>query len=378
MEPIHLLQAAVLLTRNPAGRALAALNVNLDQLRQSMRLPRDEATAAAPALIGPSTRYLLNNAHREAEQLGHYRVDPLHLLLALLYKDSPETADRLQAAGLTIYAIRQYLTAPQTAPKGLRRPPLTGIDRAPGISPIFALPVGAMLIGGVGLWTAAAPRLTLPLSLLFVIGGWITSLCVHEFGHAFIAYVGGDRSVAAAGYLSLNPLKYAHPLLSIGMPIIFLLIGGIGLPGGAVYLDERAIRNDWWRTFASAGGPLGNLLFAILIGWPFFIFQGEPPAGDIHFWAALAFLVFLQVTAVVLNLLPIPPFDGFGMISPWLSVELRILANRLGMLPLLILFFLLWQRGPVSTLFWNFVFGLSSLINVPDYLISLGQRQFLP
>jgi Zn-dependent protease len=371
------LEAAVLLPHNPAGRALAALNVKLDQLRQSLRLPAAEP-AAAPALIGPSTRYLLNNAHREAEQLGHYRVDPLHLLLALLYKDSPETAERLQAAGLTIYAIRQYLTAPQTAPKGLRRPPLRGIDRAPGISPVFAIPVGAMLIGGVGLWTAAAPRLTLPLSLLFVIGGWITSLCVHEFGHAFIAYVGGDRSVAAAGYLSLNPLKYAHPLLSIGMPIIFLLIGGIGLPGGAVYLDERAIRNDWWRTFASAGGPLGNLLFAVLIGWPFFIFQGEPPAGDIHFWAALAFLIFLQITAVVLNLLPIPPFDGFGMISPWLSVELRILASRLGMLPLLILFFLLWQRGPVSTLFWNFVFGLSSLINVPDYLVSLGQRQFLP
>jgi Zn-dependent protease len=284
----------------------------------------------------------------------------------------------LEGSGLTIYAVRQYLTAPQTAPKGVRRPPLRGIDRAPGISPAFGIPVGAMILGGVGLWTAASPRLTLPLSLLFIIGGWITSLCIHEFGHAFIAYVGGDRSVAAAGYLSLNPLKYAHPLLSIGMPIIFLLIGGIGLPGGAVYIDERAIRSDWWRSFASAGGPLGNLLFAVLIGWPFLVFQGEPPFGDIHFWAAVAFLVFLQITALVLNLIPLPPFDGFGMISPWLSVELRVLAARVGMLPLLVLFFLLWQRGPVSTTFWNFVYGLSSLINVPEYLVYLGQRQFLP
>src|SRR5207244_12367125 len=49
-------------------------------------------------------------------------------------------------------------------------------------------------------------------------------------------------------YLSLNPLKYTHPVLSIALPIVFLLIGGIGLPGGAVYLNERAIRTDWWRS----------------------------------------------------------------------------------------------------------------------------------
>jgi Zn-dependent protease len=211
-----------------------------------------------------------------------------------------------------------------------------------------------------------------------VVGGWVTSLCIHEFGHALIAYLGGDRSVAAAGYLSLNPLRYTHPLLSIALPIVFLLIGGIGLPGGAVYLDERAIRSDWWRTFASAGGPLGNLLFAIALGWPFLVFRDGPAAGDPHFWAALAFLVFLQITAVVLNLIPIPPFDGFGMIAPWLSIELRILAQRLGMFPLLILFFLLWQGGPVAAVFWNTAFGLTSWLNIPQYLVIIGQHQFLP
>src|SRR5205823_9289030 len=288
------------------------------------------------------------------------------------------TAQRLEEAGLSIYAIRQYLTTPGSTPKDVRQRPLPKLDGAVRVSPVFGIPVGAMLLGGAGLWSGAAPGLTLPLTILFVLGGWVTSLCIHEFGHAFIAYLGGDRSVAAAGYLSLNPLKYLHPLLSIGMPIVFLLIGGIGLPGGAVYLDERAIRSDWWRSFASAAGPLGNLLFAVLIGWPFLVFRGAPPFGDFHFWAALAFLVFLQITAVVLNLIPIPPFDGFGMIAPWLSIELRIFANRLGMLPLLILFFLLWRGGPITAVFWNFVYSLTNLLNVPEYLIYLGQHQFLP
>jgi len=379
VEPVHVLCGIVFQPRNPARRALEAMGADMKQL-ESLRVAGRGAEASSwkTTPIGTGTRYMLNHAHREAEQLGHYRVDPLHMLLALLYKDSTPTAEILEKAGVTFYALRQYLTTPGSVSKSLRSRPLPALDGAVRVSPVFAIPVGAMIIGGAGLWSGAAPGLTIPLSILLVVGGWVTSLCIHEFGHAFIAYLGGDRSVASAGYLSLNPLKYTHPLLSIALPVLFLLIGGIGLPGGAVYLNERAIRNDRWRSFASAAGPLGNLLFATLIGWPFLVFHGAPPFGDDRFWAALAFLVFLQASAIVLNLIPIPPFDGFGIIEPWLSIELRILANRLGMLPLLILFFLIWRGGPISAVFWNAIYSLTNLINVPETLISFGQHQFLP
>ena len=376
VEPLYVLSAIVFLPRNPARRALEAVGADMQRL-ESARVSGGSSvpTSWKTIPIGTATRYMLNHAHREAEQLGHYRVDPLHMLLALLYKDSTTTADVLEKAGVTFYALRQYLTTPGTVAKGVRTRPLPALDGVVRVSPVFAIPVGAMIIGGVGLWSGAAPGLTIPFSILLVVGGWVTSLCIHEFGHAFIAFLGGDRSVASAGYLSLNPLKYTHPVLSIALPLVFLLIGGIGLPGGAVYLNERAIRNDRWRTFASAAGPLGNLLFAVLIGWPFLVFRGVPPFGDVRFWAALAFLVFLQVTAIVLNLIPIPGFDGFGMIAPWLSIELRLLANRLGMLPLLLLFFLLWRGGPLSAVFWNFVYSLTGLLNVPIDLIYYGQQQ---
>ena len=362
------------LPKNPAGRALTALGADLSKIPST----RGEGRAGPPAPIAPATRYLINNAHREAQQLGHYRVDALHLLLALLYKDSPQTAEPLQAAGLSIYSVRQYLTSPQSAPRGVGRRPLARLDGAVRVSPVFAIPVGAMVVGGIGLWTNAAPALTLPLSLIFVLGGWITSLCIHEFGHAFIAYLGGDRSVVSAGYLSLNPLKYAHPLLSIGLPLVFLLFFGFGLPGGAVYIDERSIRSDPWRSLASAAGPLGNLLFTVVIGWPFLVFRDQLPGGDIHFWGALAFLVFVNVSAIVFNLIPIPPFDGFGIIAPWLSIELRVLANRLGFLPLLLVLFLFWQGGPVASVFWNFVYGLTGVLNVTPDLVFLGRQQTLP
>ena len=69
---------------------------------------------------------------------------------------------------------------------------------------------------------------------VFVVFGWLVSLCLHEFGHAYTAWRYGDQDVEVRGYLTLNPLKYANPLLSLGVPLLFIALGGIGLPGGAV------------------------------------------------------------------------------------------------------------------------------------------------
>src|SRR3989449_5974209 len=132
-DPIHLLEAIALLPKNAGHRALTALNASIGALSQSPEL--DQALPAAPAPIGTATRYLLNNAHREAEQMGHYQVDPAHLLLALLYKDSARTAERLDAAGISIYAIRQYLTAPGSGPKQAGRRPLPSLAGAVRASP---------------------------------------------------------------------------------------------------------------------------------------------------------------------------------------------------------------------------------------------------
>ena len=47
--------------------------------------------------------------------------------------------------------------------------------------------------------------------LIAVIIGWVMSVCVHEYCHALAAYLAGDRSVSARGYLSMNPLLYIDP-----------------------------------------------------------------------------------------------------------------------------------------------------------------------
>ena len=73
----------------------------------------------------------------------------------------------------------------------------------------------------------------------FVFIGFVISLCLHEFGHAIVAYHCGDRTVRDKGYLTLDPLRYTDLQYSILFPLLIMALGGIGLPGGAVYINTH-------------------------------------------------------------------------------------------------------------------------------------------
>jgi Zn-dependent protease len=160
---------------------------------------------------------------------------------------------------------------------------------------------------------------------LVVCTGWIFSLCLHEFSHALVAYWGGDTSVKDKGYLTFNPLKYTDPGYSIALPILFLLMGGIGLPGGAVYINQDKLRNRWWQTAVSAAGPTANIFMALVLAILLWLFAGNNSElnnrmnEDSYLLSGIGFLIYLQIFAAIFNLLPIPGLDGYGIIEPWLS-----------------------------------------------------------
>jgi WG containing repeat len=83
---------------------------------------------------------------------------------------------------------------------------------------------------------------------------WIIAISCHEFGHAIVAYWGGDHSVKDKGYLSFNPLRYVDSLHSIVLPAVFLLLGGYPLPGAAVYIDFGRISSTFVVTSCSSSG----------------------------------------------------------------------------------------------------------------------------
>lgn len=318
-------------------------------------------------------------ARREAIHLGHYQLDALHLLLAMCYDDDAPVGRALATAGASLVALRRQIL------DGPRRWRWKGagyyLDQLrPHVRPsrVFLVPLGLLLGSGFGLWFGPPEAYVRPLTVLFVVCGWVVSLCLHEFGHAAAAYLGGDDSVRAAGYLTLNPLRYANPIFSLVLPVLFLLAGGIGLPGGAVYVNTMALRGSRWERAVSAAGPLGTLLFGLLVIVPLW-FPWEEwwlSEANISFWPALAMLGFLQVSALLFNLLPIPPLDGFGILAPSLPLDLRQRLRSFGGVTMMVLFTLLWQNNPIGDAYWSGIFDATGQLGVPIWLLIEGFEQF--
>lgn len=225
-------------------------------------------------------------------------------------------------------------------------------------SPVFFAVIGVTTLLGVMLWNGI--DLGGASVFLFVLAGWTVSLTLHEFGHAIVAYIAGDRSVADKGYLTLDVRKYADPGTSLLLPLLFLVMGGIGLPGGAVWINHGAIRSKNMRSFMSAAGPAASLACAFLCLVPLRL--GLFNGADRSFLAGLGFLGALQVIAFVLNMLPIPGLDGFGIIEPHLSRETAAKLRPLRQYGFMILIAALWLVDPVSDMFWDVTDGLSKLI----------------
>ena len=173
----------------------------------------------------------------------------------------------------------------------------------------------------------------------------------HEFGHALVGYWAGDHTVKAKGYLDFNPRRYADPLTSIAIPLLALALGGIGFPGGAVYLRVDLMRSRLWRSAASLAGPaVTAAIFIILAG----LLDLWGAVGDVgsELYPALSVLAFLQAMALILNLLPIPGLDGFNAIRPFLPKAWDPVIRKLqglSMVLLLVLVFVVPGAGAQLT-----------------------------
>jgi Zn-dependent protease len=242
----------------------------------------------------------------------------------------------------------------------------------------------AILIGaGVYLWSqrgpiddpSAPPSTVIRVGIfVFVAVGWIISLCVHEFMHAVVAWKGGDRTVEARGYLTLDPRRYMNRQLSIVLPIIIVLLGGIGLPGGAVMVDRRLIPSRRTRSLVAAAGPCTNAAFAVLCAAPLELHWIG--GGHRLFASAIALLALLEVAVTVLNSLPIPGLDGFGILSPYLPDEtVRSLVPMSPYVFLGLIFVLFWSTA-ANKAFYNFCFRVMADLGVNrDYAVA-GQLFF--
>ncbi|SDF91953.1 Zn-dependent protease (includes SpoIVFB) [Lentzea fradiae] len=209
-------------------------------------------------------------------------------------------------------------------------------------------------------------------TILFVLAGWAVTLCLHEFGHAAVAYRGGDFSVRDKGYLTLDIRRYTHPVLSIVLPLVLLVFGGLPLPGGAVWINHYALRSKKVESLVSLAGPVANLLIGILLALVVTVFS--PPLA---LAAAISFLAMLQVIAFVLNILPIPGLDGWGVIEPYLSPKAQHVGAQARPWAPLVLFAVLISFREVNYLFFEAAGFAFEAVGGDPRLADFGRAAFM-
>ncbi len=173
----------------------------------------------------------------------------------------------------------------------------------------FMGPVRAIMNGGL---SALSDWIV---STLIMIPGIIVGLSFHEYAHAAVAYRSGDPTPKLMGRCTVEPQAHIDP-----MGIICLLFIGFGW-GKPVVVNPRNFKNEHRDSIlVGLAGVAMNLLIAFLFGGLLKLLVTVAPSILTSSFGHTVFMVFyyviiINLSLMLFNLLPVPPLDGFGVIT---------------------------------------------------------------
>jgi len=214
----------------------------------------------------------------------------------------------------------------------------------------------------------------------------IFAITLHEAAHGYVARYFGDMTAAAAGRISVNPLKHIDPVGTILVPLVILLTSKL-LGGGAIlfgwakpvpvnFAHLRRPKQD--MLWVAAAGPGINFVMAVF--WALMIQLGHA-LGSGFAGAPLMLMgaagVFINVILMALNLIPLPPLDGGRIAVSLLPLKQAIQFSKLEPYGLFILLALLFT-GILGIVLWPLIslfIGLVALVTglEPAQLVGLIQ-----
>lgn len=174
---------------------------------------------------------------------------------------------------------------------------------------------------------------------------FLTSIPVHEWAHAWTAYRLGDDTAAMRGRLTLNPLAHLDPI-----GVITLILFGYGW-GKPVPVSPYRLRGNWRTSWAlvSAAGPFSNFVLAMLAAIPLRLgLVNSYSSAKISLASILTSFIFINLSLMLFNLIPIPPLDGsriLGWFMPERWADALDRLERFGGIGLMFLLYLLSRLG---------------------------------
>jgi Zn-dependent protease len=150
----------------------------------------------------------------------------------------------------------------------------------------------------------------------------------HEAAHALVSWKLGDPTAKDAGRLSLNPVRHFDLLGAICM-----VVGGVGW-AKPVGINPRNFKNPKrGMAISAAAGPLSNLLLAYVAMVLLKLLEYSYAAGNLAALPQIGvqflyYLIMMNISLAVFNLIPVPPFDGSRMALVFLPQKYYFLAMR--------------------------------------------------
>jgi Zn-dependent protease len=170
----------------------------------------------------------------------------------------------------------------------------------------------------VNLLNLFSPDRLVVLAILF-----FTSMPVHEWAHAWTAYQLGDDTAALSGRMTLNPLAHLDLYGTLSYFIGFI---GWGKP---VPVSPHRLRGDMRAAMALVGlaGPFSNLIMAMIAAIPFRF--GWLTGSSMLVQHVFQYLVTINLSLMLFNLIPVPPLDGSRVLAWLLPQQLTYELDRL-------------------------------------------------
>lgn len=209
-------------------------------------------------------------------------------------------------------------------------------------------------------------------------GSWITAvisvfsvlvvifLCLpfHEFGHGLAAKLLGDTTAEDAGRLTLNPLNYIDPMGALCMALCSI---GWSKPIPINLNRCRKVSLNTANLIVSLAGPVANIVlsFVMVVICKIVVRISGAAISMTTTYIITALMSAAQINTFLaaLNLLPIPPFDGFAILQSVLPRKATIFLER--------------NSGIINMIVFILIFTSARILMVPLSYASSGIMAFL-
>ena len=155
---------------------------------------------------------------------------------------------------------------------------------------------------------------------ILTLPGIILGLSLHEFAHAWMSDGLGDPTPKRQGRLTINPLAHID-----WIGFIALLFVGFGW-GKPVMIDPGYYKNRRLGEFLTGiAGVTMNLIIAVILSFPTKALLSAYYSGGSglieNIFYIFYYAVMINVVLMIFNLIPVPPLDGWGILTQIFNLE---------------------------------------------------------